>query len=366
MNRIGYPSDVSDEEWAFAAPYLTLMSEAAPQREHSLREVFNGLRWIIRTGAPWRMLPHDLPPWIIVYQQTRRWLEAGAFDALVADLRLLLRMGTERTAERGAPGQPHAAIDARERRTSRLRRAQAPQRLEGSCGGGYLGTPPGAARHPRQRTGSRPGRHAGSGGAGGDWRARHAGIRRPRVHRTGANGRRASGRHRVEVVKLPTARQGFVLLPKRWVVEVVHPQMTKPNGGTVAGGGEDVADLHVTIGDNDAVNEELDKRAPLLEGRLVQPVANLGAKRLERRCDRAQRDVLLRHGVELPLLTLQSLLPAGQFVALALKDRQGEDARQIGVEQALLRGVELDQGMPQRRLAGLELLGQPVATMRAA
>jgi hypothetical protein len=76
--------------------------------------------------------------------------------------------------------------------------------------------------------------------------------------------------------------------------------------------------------------------------------------------------VLLRHGVQLPLLTLQSLLPAGQFVALALKDRQGEDARQIGVEQALLRGVELDQGMAQRRLAGLELLGQPVATMRAA
>jgi hypothetical protein len=36
----------------------------------------------------------------------------------------------------------------------------------------------------------------------------------------------------VQVVKLPTARQGFVLLPKRWVVEIVHPQMTKPNGGS--------------------------------------------------------------------------------------------------------------------------------------
>jgi transposase len=37
---------VSDEEWAFVAPYLTLMTEEAPQRDHSLREVFNGLRWI--------------------------------------------------------------------------------------------------------------------------------------------------------------------------------------------------------------------------------------------------------------------------------------------------------------------------------
>ncbi len=51
MERHPYPSDVSDDEWAFVAPYLILMTEEAPQREHSLREVFNGLRWIVRTGA---------------------------------------------------------------------------------------------------------------------------------------------------------------------------------------------------------------------------------------------------------------------------------------------------------------------------
>ncbi len=56
-----YPSDVYDDEWAFAAPYLTLMTEGAPQRGYPLREVFNGLRWIIRAGAPWRMTPNDLP-----------------------------------------------------------------------------------------------------------------------------------------------------------------------------------------------------------------------------------------------------------------------------------------------------------------
>lgn len=48
--------DVSDEEWAFVAPYLSLMTEEAPQREHSLREVFNGQFWIIRAGASWRMM----------------------------------------------------------------------------------------------------------------------------------------------------------------------------------------------------------------------------------------------------------------------------------------------------------------------
>ena len=63
MTRKPYPSDISDEEWAFVAPYLTLMSEDAPQREHSLREVFNGLRWMIQTGATWRFMQRDLPPW---------------------------------------------------------------------------------------------------------------------------------------------------------------------------------------------------------------------------------------------------------------------------------------------------------------
>jgi transposase len=74
MTRKAYPSDVSDDELAFVAPYLTLMQEDAPQREHSLREVFNGLRYIVHTGMQWRYMPNDLPPWYTVYQQTQRWL----------------------------------------------------------------------------------------------------------------------------------------------------------------------------------------------------------------------------------------------------------------------------------------------------
>ena len=91
MNRNPYPSDVSDEEWAFVAPYLALLRVTAPQREHSLREVFNGLRWLVRAGAAWRMMPNDLPPWPAVYQQTQRWFKAGVFEAIVHDLRMLLR-----------------------------------------------------------------------------------------------------------------------------------------------------------------------------------------------------------------------------------------------------------------------------------
>ncbi len=87
--RTPYPSDVSDDEWAFLTPYLTRMREDAAQRKHSLRELFNGLRFIARTGLQWRDLPHDLPPWQAVYQQTRRWIAADVFTMILTDLREL-------------------------------------------------------------------------------------------------------------------------------------------------------------------------------------------------------------------------------------------------------------------------------------
>src|SRR5215510_4315165 len=104
MDRKAYPSDVSDEEWALVAPHLTLMTEDAPQRDFPLREVFNGLRWIVRTGAPWRWMPHDLPPWQVVYQQSQRWIKAGVFESLVYDLRAVLRIAD------GRKESPTAAI----------------------------------------------------------------------------------------------------------------------------------------------------------------------------------------------------------------------------------------------------------------
>jgi transposase len=104
MERKPYPSDINDDEWAFVAPYLTLMTEEAPQRDHNLREVFNGLRWIGRAGTAWRMMPHDLPPWHIMYQQSQRWLKAGMFATIVHDLRAVLRLAQGRNAE------PSAAI----------------------------------------------------------------------------------------------------------------------------------------------------------------------------------------------------------------------------------------------------------------
>src|SRR5436309_6238309 len=96
--RKPYPTDVSDEEWAFVAPYLTLMTPTAPQRTHALREVFNAVRWIVRAGSPWRLLPNDFPRWEAVYQQTQRWIGAGSFEAIVHDLRVMLRLAQGRNA----------------------------------------------------------------------------------------------------------------------------------------------------------------------------------------------------------------------------------------------------------------------------
>lgn len=221
MIRKPYPSDVSDDEWAFVAPYLTLMNEDAPQREYSLRDVFNGLRWIARTGAQWRMMPNDLPPWSAVYQQTQRWLRAGVFEALVHDLRMLLREIAERAQ------QPSAAIfDARTLQSS----------PESGARAGFDG-------HKR-RKGSKVHIAVDTLGhllallvtpANEQERAHVAELAEKVQQATGetvevafvdqgytgeqpAQDAQAQGM-RLEVVKLPTAKRGFVLLPRRWVVE---------------------------------------------------------------------------------------------------------------------------------------------------
>src|SRR5688572_11132496 len=112
-SRKVYPSDVTDEEGAFLAPYLTLMNPDAPQRDYPLRELFKALRWVVRSGSPWRYLPGDFPPWPAVYQQARRWLHAGCFERLAHDVRALLRQQLGR-----APAPTAAVFDSRTLRST--------------------------------------------------------------------------------------------------------------------------------------------------------------------------------------------------------------------------------------------------------
>jgi transposase len=221
MNRKAYPSDVSDEEWAFVAPYLTLMSEDAPQREYPLREVFNGLRYLIRGGTPWRMMPNDLPPWTVVYQQTQRWLKAGVFEALVHDLRVLLRLGAGRQEE------PSAAIfDSRTLQSSpesgeraaydgAKRRKGSKTHMAVDTLGHLLAlhvTP--ANEQDRAQVGQLAQQVQAVTGASVELAFVDQGYTGESAHQQAAQ-----ADIQLEVVKLPDVKKGFVLLPRRWVVE---------------------------------------------------------------------------------------------------------------------------------------------------
>jgi transposase len=221
MEKKRYPSDVSDDEWELVAPYLTLMTEDAPQREYPMREVFNGVRFIAKTGAPWRYMPNDLPPWEVVYQQSQRWIKAGVFEAMVHDLRVVLRL------VEGRKSKPTAAIlDSRTIQST----------PESGSRAGYDGA--------KRRKGSKVHLAVDTLGlllalnvtaADEQDRAQVAELTEKVQQVTGQSvevafvdqgytGETAAEAAqtndiRLEVVKLPEAKRGFVLLPRRWVVE---------------------------------------------------------------------------------------------------------------------------------------------------
>ncbi len=212
-----------------SAPYLTLMTEEAPQREHDLREVFNGLRWIVRTGAQWRMMPHDLPPWAAVYQQTQRWLKAHVFETIVDDLRAVLRLVQGRNEE------PSAAIfDSRTLQSSpesghragydgAKRRKGSQVHLAVDTLGHLLAlhiTP--ANEQDRAQVGQ-------LAAAVQEVTGHHVDLAFVDQGYTGDEPAQAAKEQGMclEVVKLPQAKRGFVLLPRRWVVERSFAWMTR-------------------------------------------------------------------------------------------------------------------------------------------
>ena len=193
-----------------------------PRNAHiALREVFNGLRWLVRAGATWRLMPHDLPPWEAVYQQTQRWLRAGVFEAIVHDLRELLRVAA------GRKPQPTAAVlDSRTLQSTPESGARAAydgaKRRKGSkvhAAVDTLGhllalhvTP--ADEQDRAQVAELAEQVQAATGETVELAFVDQGY-------TGESAAQQAEAHgiRLEVVKLPEAKRGFVLLPRRWVVE---------------------------------------------------------------------------------------------------------------------------------------------------
>ena len=219
--RRGYPSDVSDEEWLFVVPYLCLLPEDCGQRKHPLREVFNGLRYLVRAGCPWRLIPHDLPPWEMVYQQGQRWIKAGVFEAMCHDLRVLVRL------TQGRHPEPSAAIfDGRT--------VQSTPESGGRAGYDGYKKKNGSKTHVAVDTlGHLLALHVTPAN---EQEREQVGVLAEAVQEAtgenvqlawvdqGYNGpeaAQAAAEHGIEleVVKLAEAKKGFVLLPRRWVVE---------------------------------------------------------------------------------------------------------------------------------------------------
>ena len=221
VTRKPYPSDVSDAEWEFLVPYLTLMREDAPQREYPRRAVFNAVRYVVKTGCQWDFLPHDFPPASAVYQQARRWVAAGVFETITHDLRMMLRLVD------GREGQPTAAIlDGRTLQSTPESGGRAgfdgAKKKKGSkvhvavdTLGNLLALQVTAANEQEraQVAGLTAKIQEVTGGT-----VEIAFVDQGYTGETAADEAKANG-IRLEVVKHTEAKRGFVLLPRRWVVE---------------------------------------------------------------------------------------------------------------------------------------------------
>jgi transposase len=197
------------------------MKEDAPQRDYTVRALFNAVRYMVRAGCPWRMIPNDLPPWHTVQQQALRWIKAGCFEAMAHDLREVLREFAQRHAQPSAVildgrtlqstpesgsragydgykrkkgSKVHAAVDTLGHLLA-LKVTPANEQERAQVGD--------LIKEVQEATGERVEVAFADQGYTGEEPAAQASTQGVRL----------------VVVKLAEARKGFVLLPKRWVVE---------------------------------------------------------------------------------------------------------------------------------------------------
>jgi putative transposase len=86
-----YPTDLNDTQWLRIRPYLPAKATTGRPREHSWREILNGIFYILQSGCSWRMLPTNLPPWQTVYHYFRLWRKEGLWERLNQALRVKVR-----------------------------------------------------------------------------------------------------------------------------------------------------------------------------------------------------------------------------------------------------------------------------------
>jgi putative transposase len=98
MEEKRYPSDMTDDEWATLEPLIPAAKPGGRHRSANMREVVNGICYVLRGGIPWRFLPKEFPPWKTVYHYFRQWRLDGTWEMLNTKLRERVRSQSGREA----------------------------------------------------------------------------------------------------------------------------------------------------------------------------------------------------------------------------------------------------------------------------
>jgi transposase len=115
-DRKAYPSDLTDAEWEILEPLLPAISPDAVNVVYTRREIVNGILYVLRSGCPWRLVPHDLPAWGTLYDYFRTWRKEGIWDHVQKSLLKQVRHKEGREEEPSA-----AVIDSQSIKTSAVR-----------------------------------------------------------------------------------------------------------------------------------------------------------------------------------------------------------------------------------------------------
>ncbi len=95
QSRRAYSTDLTDQEWQILEPLLPAEKTGGRHRLYEMLEIINALRYLLRTGCAWRLLPHDFPHWRAVYEYFRFWKQDGTWlkihDFLHAELRAKMK-----------------------------------------------------------------------------------------------------------------------------------------------------------------------------------------------------------------------------------------------------------------------------------